>query len=307
MPGGSPDRRQDDPSGRRPLGDDPAWVGRTVDRAAHRRGDAEWLSKAWQRGRVVVVDGNHALVVGDPPSLVMVDAGAAPDGDRLFLGVDADDVPYFAVAGEPPELDGASSATLRLVGALLSARDADLFATAAGLVNWHTRYRFCPTTGQPTESADGGWVRRTADGEATVFPRTDPAVIVLVSDGQPGETGRAMLGRGATWPEGRFSCLAGFVEPGESAETTVAREVAEEVGLAVGDIRYVTSQPWPFPGSLMLAFTALADPAEPLRLDPAEIAEAHWFTRSELRELWRSREPITTSVAYHLMAGWLNG
>src|SRR5690606_33183596 len=97
-------------------------------------------------------------------------------------------------------------------------RDADLLATAVGLANWHRRYRYSPATGEPTVVTDGGWVRRTPDGSEVVFPRTDPAVIVLVHDGQPGDGGRALLGRGVGWPEGRFACLAGFVEPGESAE-----------------------------------------------------------------------------------------
>lgn len=285
---------------------DPAAVGRVIDRAAHRRTDPHWLAEAWARSRVVVVEDNHTLVTGDPPGLILVGPDEAPDGDRLFLGVDGDDVPYFALAGPLPTVDGAKSITLRSVGGL-SERDLDLFTVAAGLVNWHSRYGFSPLSGTETEIGDAGWVRRTADGDALIFPRTDPAVIVLVSDGVPGEAGRALLGRGATWPDGRFSCLAGFVEPGESAESTVAREVYEEVGVAVTDVRYVTSQPWPFPGSLMLAFTAVADPELPLRPDPAELAEARWFTRADLRKLWEARSPITASVAYYLMAGWLNG
>jgi len=285
---------------------DPAAVGRVIDRAAHRRTDPDWLAEAWARSRVVVVEDNHTLVTGDPPGLILVGPDEAPDGDRLFLGVDGDDVPYFAVAGPLPAVDGAKSITLRSVGGL-SERDLDLFTVAVGLVNWHSRYGFSPLSGTETEIGDAGWVRRTADGDALIFPRTDPAVIVLVNDGVSGAAGRALLGRGATWPEGRFSCLAGFVEPGESAEATVAREVYEEVGVAVTDVRYVTSQPWPFPGSLMLAFTAVADPELPLRPDPAELAEARWFTRADLRKLWEARSPITASVAYYLMAGWLNG
>ena len=284
---------------------DPAAVGRVIDRAAHRRTDPEWLAEAWRRSRVVVIEDNHVLVAGDPLELVLVDPGEAPDGDRLFLGVDGDGVPYFAVAGPLPNVPGATSITLRGVGTL-SERDLDLFTVAAGLVNWHSRYGFSPLSGAATRIGDAGWGRRTADGEALIFPRTDPAVIVLVSDGVPGEEGRALLGRGATWPENRFSCLAGFVEPGESAEATVAREVYEEVGLPVTDVRYVTSQPWPFPGSLMLAFTAVADPRLPLCPDLMELAEARWFTKPDLRKLWDVRKPITASVAYYLMARWLN-
>lgn len=292
------------PSGADELLRAAAFVGRAIDRAAHRRTDPEWLEQAWSRCRVVVVDGDRTLVTGDPPRLVLRDPDQAPDGDRLFLGVDADAVPYFAIAAPLPTVDDAKSVTLRGAGADLDARDLDLFAAAAGLANWHLRYGFSPVTGTPTLIGDGGWVRRT-DEDTLLFPRTDPAVIVLVTDGAPGEGGRCLLGRGAGWPEGRYSCLAGFVEPGESAEATVAREVAEEVGLAVRDVRYLTSQPWPYPGSLMLAFRALADPASPLTLDPDEVAEAHWFTRTELRHMWAGRTPIRTSVAYTLMAGWL--
>lgn len=281
-----------------------ALVGRTIDRAAHRRTDPEWLAAAWSRCRVVVVEDDRTLVTGDPPRLVSLPPEGAPDGDRLFLGVDADAIPYFAVVAPLPTVDDAKAVTLRGVGADLGARDLDLFAVAAGLANWHLRYGFSPATGTPTEIGDGGWVRRTGD-DAQLFPRTDPAVIMLVTDGERGEGGRCLLGRGVGWPEGRFSCLAGFVEPGESAEATVAREVAEEVGLAVRDVRYVTSQPWPYPGSLMLAFRAVGDPSQPLTVDPGEVAEAHWLTRAELRQMWAGRTPIRTSVAYSLMAGWL--
>jgi NAD+ diphosphatase len=286
---------------------DPASTGRALDRVAHRRGDVEWLARAWSRGRVVVVEHNRALVVGDPPRLHLVEPEQAPDGDRLFLGVDGDGVPYFAVRGPLPEAADAKSTTLRGVGDVLSVRDRDLLSAAAGLVNWHSRYGFSPLTGEPTEVGDAGWTRRGGDGQTPLFPRTDPAVIVLVNDGGSGEGGRCMLGRGTGWPEGRYSCLAGFVEPGESAEATVVREVAEESGLTVGDVRYVTSQPWPFPGSLMLAFTALGDPAQPLRPDPTELADARWFTRRDLRELWAGRTPIRSSVAYYLMSRWLYG
>jgi len=286
---------------------DPADMGRTLDRAAHRRRDTEWLAQAWSRGWVVVIDRNRALVMGDPPRLVLVEPERVPQGDRLFLGVDGGDVPYFAVAGPLPEVADAKSATLRGVGDVLDPRDRDLLSAAAGLVNWHSRYGFSPATGEPTEVGEAGWIRRSADGETLSFPRTDPAVIVLINDGQPGERGRCVLARGTGWPEGRYSCLAGFVEPGESAEATVVRETTEESGLTVWDVRYVTSQPWPFPGSLMLAFTALGDPMQPFSLDPTELADARWFTRSELRELWLGRSPIRSSVAYYLTSRWLDG
>ena len=148
-----------------------------------------------------------------------------------------------------------------------------------------------------------GWSQRDPSTGTEIFPRVDPAVIMLVHDGGD----RVVLGRQATWPPGRFSILAGFVVPGESAEAAVAREVEEEVGLRVTDVRYVASQPWPFPQSLMLGFVARADGDRPLRLDPHEIEEARWFTREELR----SRDgqlavPPSISIARHIIDRWLD-
>ena len=137
-----------------------------------------------------------------------------------------------------------------------------------------------------------------------MWPRTDPAVIVLVNDGVPGPAGRCLLGRNAQWPGRRFSCLAGFVEPGESAEAAVAREVAEEVGVTVRELRYMGSQAWPFPGSLMLGFTALADPAEPIVVDVEESAEARWVSRAELSR-GEVNMPAPASIAHFLVSSWL--
>ena len=256
-----------------------------IDRAAHRRTDQEWLATAWSRGRVLLVDvvgGGRFLVT--EAGLVFLDPADAPTGDRLFLGEDSDGTPYFAVVGPLPERDGTHSVNLRDVAHSLSDAEAGLAVTAVALGHWHARHGYSAETGRPTTVGDGGWVRAD-DGGNPSWPRTDPAVIVLVNDGVPGPDGRCLLGHNSAWQaEGRrrFSCLAGFVEPGESAEDTVAREVAEEVGVAVADIRYVASQAWPFPGSLMLGFFALADPAHVVRIDPAEIAEARWFTRQEI-------------------------
>ncbi|HEY8452340.1 MAG TPA: NAD(+) diphosphatase [Natronosporangium sp.] len=277
-----------------------------VDRAAHRRTDEKWLEEAWGRSRVLLVDTSGRTLCrlpggGDPagggppgapegrPELVFVSAGDAPDGDRLFLGVDAADTPYFAVVTDLPSYPGAVPVTVREVGALLGDRDAGLFVTAAALVRWHASHRYAPATGELTRIASGGWLRVDASG-GQLFPRTDPAVIVLVHDGVPGPEGRCLLGRNAAWrgsPGGHrfFSTLAGFVEPGESAEAAVVREVREEVGVEVSDLRYVGSQAWPFPASLMLGFTAVADPARPLRPDRTEIVEARWFRRDEIADL----------------------
>ncbi|SCL41167.1 NAD+ diphosphatase [Micromonospora pallida] len=297
-----------------------------LDRAAHRRTEPDWLAGAWRRGRVLVVDttsaGGRTLVTtdGDPPALRLLDPGQVPDAPPMFLGVGADGVPIFAVDAALPTVPGTRGASLRDVGHLLDDRDAGLFITAIALANWHVRHGFSAVTGEPTVPDEGGWSRIDAQGDR-VWPRTDPAMIVLVHDGVSGPAGRCLLGNNATWPATpggrRFSCLAGYVEPGESAEAAVAREVTEEVGLTVSGIRYAGSQPWPFPGSLMLGFLAAADPAQPLRLDPAEIAHARWFSRREIAEAVaggavdvgdgsRLVLPPPLSIAHFLVGHWLD-
>lgn len=298
----------------------------TLDRAAHLRRDATWLAEAWQRARVLVVDvggGGLALVrdrADGSAELVLLDAGAAPPAeDRLFLGLEPDATPVFTLNAGLPEVPDARAVTLRDIGHLLDDRDAGLFTAAAALVNWHVAHRFSPLTGQPTTIADGGWARVDDDG-TLMWPRTDPAMIVLVHDGVTGPDGRCLLGRNAAWgtPGGvhRFSCLAGYVEPGESAEAAVVREVAEEVGVRVGQLRYQASQSWPYPGSLMLAFTAEADPAQPVRVDPEEIVEARWFSRREIAAMAAGEHtepdtgtpmtlPMRASIAFYLIERWL--
>ncbi|HEX5540217.1 MAG TPA: NAD(+) diphosphatase [Micromonospora sp.] len=300
----------------------------TLDRAAYRRTDQEWLAAAWQRSRVLVVDtaaGGCALVTGsERPTLVLLEPGAAPAPGfcgRLFLGIEPDGVPVFAVDAPLPAVPGDTRAvTLREVGHLLSDRDAGLFSTAVALANWHALHAYSPITGRPTTVGEGGWCRIDGDGRQ-MWPRTDPAMIVLVHDGVAGPHGRCLLGNNAAWRAGdgsrRFSCLAGYVEPGESAEAAVAREVGEEVGLVLDRVDYVVSQAWPFPGSLMLGFFAQADPARPLQLDPQEIAQARWFTRGEIAALLagdlvaaddgcRVTLPGAASIAHYLVHRWLD-
>lgn len=289
----------------------PALARSVLDRAAHRRLDADWQREAWSRSRVLVVDDGRVLVRDN--ALVLVDPAEAPEGDRYFLGLGPDGTPYFAVAGPAPATHGAVAATLREIGHKLSAFDAGLTITAVSLVNWHRRHRYSPLSGQSTAVAESGWTRVTDDGAETLWPRTDPAVIVLVHDGVAGPAGRCLLGHNASWTTAgwarRYSCLAGFVEPGESAEATVAREVAEEVGVTVRDIRYIASQPWPFPGSLMLGFAALADPAAEIRVDPAEITDARWFRRDEIGAVLAGERddfglPMPASIASFLIRQW---
>jgi NAD+ diphosphatase len=296
----------------------------TLDRAAHHRRDQEWLAAAWSRARVLVVDtvtGGRALVDEDG-ALVLLDAKEAPEVEveqRMFLGVEPDGTPVFAVDAPLPEQPGARAVNLREVGHLLSDRDAGLFTAAVALAQWHAGHRYSSATGLPTTADEGGWTRVDEAG-AQVWPRTDPAMIVLVHDGQPGPSGRCLLGNNAAWGSGhevrRFSCLAGYVEPGESAEAAVVREVAEEVGIEVQTIEYQGSQAWPFPGSLMLGFTARADPAQPVRVDPTEIAHARWFSRTEIAAVLagevldagdgaRVGLPPPSSIALYLVNRWL--
>ncbi|HET9006739.1 MAG TPA: NAD(+) diphosphatase [Actinomycetes bacterium] len=290
----------------------------TLDRAGQLRSDPVWLAEAWSRAKVLVIDEGRALVAGD--RLVFATPDGAPEGERLFMGVDPAGVPYFAVVGSLPRGradDLARPHGIREVGHILSAFEAGLLMTAVALANWHARHHFSPTTGQPTTVTSGGWVRVDPDG-AEMWPRTDPAIIVLVHDGMPGEDGVCLLGSNAAWSRGRagdlprFSCLAGFVEPGESAEQTLVREVAEEVGIQVTDLQYVASQPWPYPGSLMLGFHALADPDEPLNPDPSEISDARWFTRPQIRAA-AAGDPDAgfaianpSSIAHYLIMTWLH-
>ncbi|WBC00139.1 MULTISPECIES: NAD(+) diphosphatase [unclassified Solwaraspora] len=282
-----------------------------MDRAAPYRRDPQWLARAWPRSLVLVVDGaagGRALVRdgADGTTLVLVRPDQAPAvevTDRIFIGTVDDGTPVFAVdaalpSSVPPSSvlsssvavpsvadPGLRSVTVREVGHLLPDRDAGLFTTAAAMVSWHARHRYSASSGLPTRATDGGWSRVDDTGTRS-WPRTDPAVIVLLTDGGPGPDGRCLLAnhhaRRGDGPDRLYSCLAGFVEPGESAESAVAREVAEEVGLTLTAMRYVGSQSWPFPGTLMLGYLGRVDPEQPLRPDPEEIIRARWFTRAEV-------------------------
>lgn len=281
-----------------------------MNRSAHLRSDAAWLGAAWARpsSKVLVVENARALVAGD--RLVWTTTGGAPDGERLFLGTpdggESGDA-YFAVIAALPETppEGTRSASLREVGAVLSADDAMLLAHASALEQWHVRHPRCPSCGGPTTASLGGHIRVCVDDGSEHYPRTDPAVIMLVTD----DADRALLGHQPSWPQGRMSTLAGYVEAGETLEAAVVREVAEEVGVVVDDVRYVESQPWPFPSSLMLAFTAHATSSD-LAVDGAEISEARWFSREELTACVNDgslRLPMRASVAFRLISRWYGG
>ena len=266
--------------------------------------------------RVVEVRGERLPVrAGDHGELTLrlrPPAEADRAGLGLHLGRGTDGTAYVGVLASEPAPDPEATATtggpdtwltLRQAGEALGARDAGLFTTALALANWHSTHRHCPRCGAETEPSQAGWVRRCVRDGSEHYPRTDPAVIMSVLD--PDD--RLLLGRGAHWPEGRFSVLAGFVEPGESFEAAVAREVAEEVGIRIDDARYLGNQPWPFPSSIMVGYVATTSETE-LRPDPAEIAEARWVTRAEYRALLSSkviRTPSGISIAKRIIEHWL--
>jgi NAD+ diphosphatase len=283
-----------------------------LSRSAHDRAHAARSLPDPARGhpvRVLTVDERRAVPVVEGrtgPALVWAEQPSLPLG-AVYLG-EADGAHYAAVRGERSlTVNGHpvdSWTGLRELGADLGDLDAGLLAQAIGILEWHERNRFSPLSGAETTIEEAGWVQRDPVTGSPLFPRTDPAVIMLVHDGGD----RCVLGRQAVWPPGRFSILAGFVEPGESAEGAVAREIGEEVGLRVTDVRYVTSQPWPFPQSLMLGFTARVDGEDTLRPDDDEIEEARWFTRDQLRSGEGPRAlPPPVSIARFIIDRWVAG
>ncbi|WP_026343677.1 NAD(+) diphosphatase [Nocardia sp. BMG111209] len=260
------------------LKDVPLLSRSALDRAETLRDDEQALKEGWaqarllrmnRRGQIRLTDG--ALVLDEAITLA-----AEPVPEAVFLGVDGGSH-IWAVRDN--DIDG-QLVDLRAVGESLPTDDISLglLTTAIALLNWHDRARFSAGDGTVTTAVKGGWSRVSESGHEE-FPRIDPAVICLVHDGDE----RVLLARQHTWPPTMFSLLAGFVEAGESLERCVAREILEEVGVDVRDIRYLGSQPWPLPRSLMLGFTAVADPQQPLAFSDGEIAEAHWFTRDEVR------------------------
>jgi NAD+ diphosphatase len=282
-----------------------------LDRAADRRRDVDWLEKAWAAPdtQVVLVSGDKVQVTEDRTGLRFVPPAAAPDGIRIFLGLDresgagmtADGRAVFGVLvdGEADESYGG----LRELGAVLDDREAGIAVHVIGLSNWHGVHTHCANCGAHTEVVEAGHVRRCPECGLSHFPRSDPAIIVLVTDDQD----RALLGRNEAWPPGRYSTLAGFVEPGESLEAAVRREVLEETGVIVGaEISYAGSQPWPLPASLMLGFYAKATGFD-IEVDADEIAEAKWFTRDDVRALVEAGTmalPGAISISRRLIEGW---
>lgn len=306
--------------------------GSGLDRADRLRGDAQALAALraapacrilalWQ-GRPLVTEGAQGLALCGLPADHPLWQGAATQ--EVFLGLDEEGAGLFArsltdwqPATAPqgdgrfdqeqiphPAAGGGYFIDLRAVMTRLSARDAELAATARALFAWHETHGFCAKCGAKSEMDRAGWQRVCPACGGHHFPRTDPVVIMLVTRGN-----RALLGRSPGWPEGMYSCLAGFVEPGETIEAAVRREVMEEAGVPVGEVSYVTSQPWPFPASLMMGCRAEAL-ADEITIDPAEIEDARWVTREELAAVAAGdsdamRPARPGAIAHFLLQLWL--
>jgi len=276
------------------------------DRSQHDRlGNLRGHEDQWRTPdlKVLVLGGEHVATV-DGPALRWVKADEAPEGEWILLG-DQHGARHAAVVVDRVPKDW-NPVSIRVLAPLLGADELSLAIHAVGLARWLASHRFCPRCGGKLETSQAGHLRTCPDCGAEHYPRTDPAVIMLVTDGED----RALLARNPHWPEGRFSTLAGFVEPGEALEDAVRREVAEEVGVTVEEATYLGSQPWPFPQSLMLGFRAQAQTTD-IVLDEHEIAEARWFTREELLAATQADEvvlpPPGVSISRWLVEHWYGG
>jgi NAD+ diphosphatase len=278
------------------------YAGPYLDRASDRRKDAAWLAQvlADPATRYVPVWQHKSLIATEQATAVLLDSRAGEAADEpILLGEFRGRMVFALELSVPPVIAVGEFLDLRTASALLNADEAGLLAYARAMVYWRGRYRFCGVCGSPTRSAEGGHVRVCVNptcGTET-FPRLDPAIIVLVEN-----DGRALLGRQDSWPAGRYSTIAGFVEPGESLEDAVAREVLEETGVGLRSVRYHSSQPWPFPSSLMLGFEATADPAATLRAG-AELEDVRWFSREQIAH-GEPKLPPSQSISYRLIEAW---
>lgn len=301
--------------------------GSGLDRAAGLRSDAGRMAELLAQGQVLPIwRGKPLIVEQNGLGWVAADSVVLGAGEPVFLGLDAG-VARFAQdisAWEPEMLEASQPAgfvdanrqdhpalpedhafeDLRGVMALLTPREAELAATAKAVLQWHSTHRFCSSCGVASGMSHAGWQRSCPACGAHHFPRTDPVVIMLVTRGN-----KLLLGRSAAWPEGMYSLLAGFVEPGETLEAAVRREVFEETGITTGAVSYLASQPWPFPASLMFGCIAEAT-SETITLDPAELEDALWVTREELIEVMAGQHPVIKpgrkgAIAQFLMGNFL--
>jgi NAD+ diphosphatase len=265
------------------------FAGNPLNRASERRRDTAWVRS--------LLDDPTARILALRDLLPFTRGSATPvlDWQKLapwrdliehgatlvFLGLDRER-PYFAVDASGADMafaEGGEAIDARTLAPLLPASEAAILAEARSLIDWHARHRFCAQCGSPTRVTAAGWVRRCPECKASHYPRSDPVTIMLAIKGE-----RALLGRNRRRPGNRFSCLAGFMEPGETLEECVRREVHEESGVRVGRVKYLACQPWPFPSSLMMGFLCEAL-SEEITVDPEELAEARWFEREEIRAM----------------------
>ncbi len=284
------------------------FAGAYIDRAAEFRTDPRWQAQALgqDQTRFVIVHGSHCVAEPEEQRLALLAKSELPlqpvTEQAAFLGLH-DDAPVFALAAESRELvlpEGQEFTNLRSLGGWLPAAEANLAAHAVAMLNWRSEQRFCSRCGEQTALEAAGYASRCSNDacQNRTFPRVDPAIIVLVERGD-----ECLLGRQASWPAKLYSTIAGFVEPGESLEDAVAREVFEETNIHVDSVHYHSSQPWPFPSALMLGFHARAT-SDDIRRNDGELEDVRWFTRDELR----SREypvPPRQSIARQLIDQWL--
>ena len=296
--------------------------GSPLDRAGNRRRDETWIAQQLEReeSRFLPLWRLSVLVKNATPRALgwarnELREHVSKTGEIVLLGLKGD-VAHFAVdvSGlEKPEAElgvvgVAKFEDVRAVAPQLPLEEAAITAQARACIDWHARHRFCSVCGHATTSGQGGLVRECDECNAEHFPRTDPVVIMLVVDGD-----RCLLGRQAAWPGSMYSALAGFVDQGETIEEAVRREVEEEAGLSVGGVRYLSSQPWPFPSSLMIGCLARAESVD-VKVDPGELAEARWFEREEIRKVLAEPDashdfgiPPPMAIAHHLIRGWADG
>ena len=288
-----------------------------VDRAGELRTNQSTLDDLWLRAKILhIADGRIAahdekLTFESAAQISTISAsGKFTEGSRYFLGLDLTDrSPYFVwdtqwVGDVADEVRSEGFTTLRVIGAQLSPVESELALHATALSNWHRAHPRCPRCGGPTRVDLGGAARYCDADQSQHHPRTDSAVIVLIKD----RADRILLGHQPVWPEGRFSTFAGFLEPGETFEQCVSREVFEESHIKVSEIKYLGSQPWPFPASIMIAFEAVTDNPEAAQGDGEEITEVKWFSRAELKAAAADGSlllPPTISVARKMIEGWL--
>ncbi len=288
-----------------------------IDRAGELRVNQESLDQLWQRAQILQIAEGSIAAVDTALTLISAQDVAAhiathtfTEGSRYFLGLDLETkAPFFAwdtewVGTIADEVKEVGFSTVREIGSLLSEQELEISFHAMGLSNWHRAHPRCPRCGGATR-VDLGGAARTCDADGSQHhPRTDSAVIVLIKD----RSDRILLGHQPIWPEGRFSTFAGFLEPGETFEQCVAREVLEESAVVVTELKYLGSQPWPFPASIMIAFEAVTDNPERAQGDGQEITEVKWFSRAELKAAAEDGSlllPPSISVARKMIERWL--